>query len=200
MGERMSTLESSVHFKPEEQELAGVRVLVVKDRFAVLVTPHKGSLSDTEHIRLALHYYARALFELVRTRRSPRRLPDLIGQIVVSQGAGATDAFAAAGVAGRLFPTLDEPFAAEANCLLYSTSRREVHLWCDFSRLNTRQLVGSVLAVVQFVIVHISPDLVEVLLTALANMNASYGVTHSYSDATGLDAVPADAFRAASFV
>lgn len=177
-----------------------MRVLAVNDRFAVLISAHEDSLSDTDHIRLALHYYARALFELVRTRRSARRLPALIDQVVVSSGTGAADVFAAAGVPGRLSHTLDEPFVTEANCLLYSLSRRDVHLWCDLSRLNTRQLVGSVLAVLQFVIVHIAPEMVEVLLTALANMNASYGVTHSHTDASGLDEVPANAFRAANFV
>lgn len=197
----MSTMESSLHFRPDEQELAGVRVLAAKDRFAVLVTPCDDGLSDIDYVRLALHYYARALFELVRTRRSARRLPALIDQIVASQGAGAADVFAAAGLrGGRLWHTLDEPFVTEANCRLYSVSRREVHLWCDFSRLNTRQLVGSVLAVVQFAIEHVSPDIVDVLLTALANMNASYGVTHGHADASGLDEVPANAFRAATFV
>jgi hypothetical protein len=196
----MSTLEWSPHFRHDEQELAGVRVLAVKDRFAVLITPHGDSLSDTDHVRLALHYYARTLFELVRTRRSARRLPALIDQIVASSGTGAADVFAAAGVPGKLSHTLDEPLVTEANCVLYSVSRRDVHLWCDLSRLNTRQLVGSVLAVVQFVIVHIAPEMVDVLLTALENMNASYGVTHRYAEASGLDEVPANAFRAATFV
>ena len=196
----MSSMESSLHFRPDEHELASVRVLAVRDRFAVLVTPHDGSLSDVDHIRLALHYYARALFELVRTRRSARRLPALIDQIVVSQGGGADDVFAAAGVAGKLLHALDEPGITESNCVLYSLSGRDVHLWCDLSRLNTRQLVGSVLAVVQFVIEHVSPDMVDVLLTALANMNASYGVTYSHTNANGLDEVPANAFRAATFV
>ena len=68
------------------------------------------------------------------------------------------------------------------------------------SRLSTRQIVASVLAVIEFAVLHVGPDLLEVLLSALANMNAAYGVTHGYTDPAGLDEVPANAFRAATFV
>jgi hypothetical protein len=60
--------------------------------------------------------------------------------------------------------------------------------------------VGSVIAVVQSVMQHIPPEMVDVLSTALANMNASYGVTHRYSEPSSLDEVPVIAYHAASFV
>ena len=194
----MSTVEPLLHFRSDERQLATIRVLAVKDRYAVLVTPAADALRDADTIRFALHYYARALFELVRTRRSPRRLPSLIDRVVASRD--AVDVFAAAGVAGELSHGVDELFASEATCVLSSGPHGEIHLWSDFSRLTTRHLVASVLAVLQYVIVHVSPDMIEVLLTALANMNASYGVTHGYTEPAALDEVPANAFRAASFV
>jgi hypothetical protein len=52
----------------------------------------------------------------------------------------------------------------------------------------------------QCVIRRLSAERVDLLVTALANMNASYGVTHRYSEATSLDEVPINAYHAASFV
>ena len=46
----------------------------------------------------------------------------------------------------------------------------------------------------------ITQDTQDVLVSALANMNASYGVTHRYSDESSLHEVPSNAYLAASFV
>ena len=195
----MSAIESLLPLRAEERELLSARVLCAEDRFAVICTV-RGQVGEDDYVRLALHYYARALFEVVRTARSARDLPDLIDRIAATRLHRDSDLFGIAGVPGSLSLAINDPQAAEANCMLSSTAHREFHLRGDFSRLGTRALIRSVIAVIQSVIQRLSPEMIDTLTLALANMNASYGVTHKYSDAHSLDQVPANAYHAASFI
>jgi len=140
------------------------------------------------------------LFELVRVSRSARDLPALIDAITSAGLDRGADVFALAGLPGALIRILDDPQASEADCVLFSTAHREFHLRGDFSRLDSRTLIRSVIAVIQAVLERVSPEMADLLTNALANMNASYGVTHRYSDAHSLDQVPSNAFHAAAFV
>jgi hypothetical protein len=196
----MSAVETLLPLRAEERELLSARVLVSEERYAVLFTVRDARAVEGDYVRFALHYYARVLFELVRTARSSRDLPMLIDRIVAMRLSPHTDLFAIAGVSGSLARFVDDPHALEADCVLASTSHRDFHLRGDFSRLTSRALIGSVIAVLQSVVQHIPPEMVDVLATALANMNASYGVTHRYSEANSLDEVPVNAYHAASFV
>ena len=195
----MSIVDSLLPLRAEERELLSARVLVDGDRAAVLFTP-RGVIGEDDYVRFTLHYYARALFELVRVSRSARDLPALIDAIA---GAGVqhnSDLFALSGLSGSLCAILDGAHAHEADCVLFSTAHREFHLRGDFSRFNARTLIRSVIAVIQSIVQRLSPEMIDTLTLALANMNASYGVTHRYSDAHSLDQVPANAYHAASFI
>lgn len=195
----MSMIDSLLPLRAEERELLSARVLIDEDRAAVVFTP-RGIIGEDDYVRFTLHYYARVLFELVRVSRSARDLPALVDSIA---GAGVqhnSDLFALSGLSGSLCAILDGAHLHEADCVLFSTSHREFHLRGDFSRLDSRTLVRSVIAVIQVVIARISPEMIDLLTMALANMNASYGVTHRYSDAHSLDQVPANAYHAAAFV
>jgi len=110
------------------------------------------------------------------------------------------DLFALIGLDASLSRTIDDVHALEAECVLSSTAHREFHLRGDFARLDAPSLVRSVIAVIQIAMQRLSPEMVDTLALALANMNASYGVTHRYSDAHSIDQVPANAFHAASFI
>ena len=176
------------------------RIVVAGDRLAVLFTPRTADAAEDDYVRFALHYYARVLFELVRTARSPRDLPTLIDRIASARLTRESDLFALTGTTGELCRSIDDRLAVQADCVLSGAAHREFHLRGDFSRMNSRMLIRSVLAVVSVVIGRVSPEMADVLVTALANMNASYGVTHRYSDTSSLDQVPATAFHAASFV
>jgi len=195
----MSTLESLLPLRSEERELLSARVVSSGDRCAVFFTM-RGPVGEGDYVRLALHYYARALFELVRTSRSPRDLPAVIDAISSAGLSASSDLFSLGGVTGSLCRIVDDSDAVEADCVLSSTAHREFHLRGDFSRLNTRTLIRTVVAVIQGVVQRVSPEMIELLASALANMNASYGVTHRYSDAHSLDQVPANAYHAAAFV
>ena len=195
----MATSEMLLPLRAEERELLSGRVFVIDDRAAVLFTA-RAAVGEDDYVRFALHYYARALFELVRTSRSARDLPALVDAITVTGLEHGADVFALAGLSGSLCRILDDPEASEADCVLFSTAHREFHLRGDFSRLDSRTLVRSVIAVIQAVLERVSPEMVDLLTNALANMNASYGVTHRYSDAHSLDQVPSNAFHAAAFV
>jgi len=195
----MSISEPLLPLRAEERELLSAHVVATDDRAAVLFTP-RGVVGEDDYVRFVLHYYARALFELVRVSRSARDLPALIDAIA---GAGLernTDVFGLAGLSGKLCSILDDPHAGETDCVLFSTAHREFHLRGDFSRLDSRTLIRSVIAVIQAVLDRISPEMIDLLVMALANMNASYGVTHRYSDAHSLDQVPSNAYHAAAFI
>jgi len=195
----MSIADSILPLRAEERELLSVRVTANDDRAAVLFSP-RGIIGEDDYVRFALHYYARALFELVRVSRSARDLPALIDAIADAGLVPETDVFGLAGMSGSLCRILDDPHAGDADCVFFSTAHREFHLRGDFSRLDSRGLVRSVIAVIQAVLGRISPEMIDLLTAALANMNASYGVTHRYSDAHSLDQVPANAYHAAAFV
>ena len=195
----MSTVESLLPLRSEERELLSARVALSEERSAVLFTA-RSVVGEDDYVRFALHYYARVLFELVRVSRSPRDLPSLIDGIVSAGLDRDSDIFALAGMSGSLQRIVDDPQAVEANCVFFSTAHREFHLRGDFSRLGSRVLSRSVVAVIQAVLAQISPEMIDLLASALANMNASYGVTHRYSDAHSLDQVPSNAYHAASFV
>ena len=183
----------------EERDLLNARILCADDRVAVICT-QRGPMTETDWIRFALHFYARALFEIVRSARSVRELPALVDKVAKTTLYRDSDVFGAAGLHGSLCGTIDDAHAMEADCVLSSTAHREFHLRGDFARLDARTLVRSVLGVIQAVLQHLSPEMIDTLTLALANMNASYGVTHRYSDAHSLDQVPSNAFHAASFV
>jgi len=195
----MSARESFLPIRSDEHQLLSARILNADDRFAVYLTT-RAEVGDDDLIRFALHYYARALFELVRTARSARELPAVVDAIAAVSLGRDSDVFAIAAVNGSLERTIDDARAVEADCVLSSTAHREFHLRGDFSRLNTRALIRSVIAVIQSVLQRLSPEMIDTLTLALANMNASYGVTHRYSDAHSLDQVPANAYHAASFI
>lgn len=195
----MSIASTLLPLRSEERELLSVRVVACEERAAVMFSP-RGAIGEDDYVRFALHYYARALFELVRVSRSARDLPALIDAIAGQGLARGTDLFGLAGLTGSLCRLLDDPHAVEADCILFSTAHREFHLRGDFSRLDSRLLVRSVIAVIQAVLERVSPEMIDLLAAALANMNASYGVTHRYSDAHSLDQVPANAYHAAAFV
>lgn len=195
----MSIVDSLIPLRTEERELLSARVLIHDDRAAVLFTP-RGVVGEDDYVRFALHYYARALFELVRVSRSARDLPALIDAISSGGVQRSADLFALSGLSGSLCRIIEDPQASRAECMLFGTAHREFHLRGDFSALDARSLVRSVIAVTQAVIERVSPEMVDLLTMAFANMNASYGVTHRYSDAHSLDQVPANAYHAAAFV
>lgn len=196
----MSVGETLLPIRADERELLSARILAAEDRFAVLFTTRSAQTGEEDYIRFALHYYARVLFELVRTARSSRDLPAIVERIAGARLQPESDLFALTAVSGELCRMIDDVHAVEADCMLSASGHREFHLRGDFSRLNSRALTRSVVAVIQAVMRHLSPESVDLLVTALANMNASYGVTHRYSEATSLDEVPINAYHAASFV
>ncbi len=195
----MSVLNSVLPIRMDERQLVSARIIAAEERYAVLFTA-RGEAGEDDYVRFVLHYYARVLFELVRTARSARELPAIIDAVSSSPLHRDADVFNVAGVTGTLCRTIDEPHAAEAECILSSTAHREFHLRGDFSRLGTRALIRTVIAVIQATVQRLSPEMIDTLTLALANMNASYGVTHRYSDAHSLDQVPANASHAASFI
>ncbi|MFP5247048.1 MAG: hypothetical protein ACLGH0_10180, partial [Thermoanaerobaculia bacterium] len=69
--------------------------------FSVLIDDSLAALREEECFRFALQYYARVLFELVRTQRSVRNLPQWMAAISQTALEPDSDLFGVAGVEGR---------------------------------------------------------------------------------------------------
>lgn len=167
--------------------------------FAVGLDAAGAALPEEETFRFALHYYGRVLFELAHTQRSVRRLPEWTSAIAATEFDRDLDFFAVAGVEGALVRSLARPLAT-ARVTLCTAGLRDREVIGDLSALRGSTLARSVLAVFQAVVPRLSDAMCHALPVALANMNASYELTHRYSDPQSHREVPAVAYLAASFV
>lgn len=167
--------------------------------FSVDIDDSAAVLREEECLLFALHYYARALFELMRHHRSVRELPNWIATIAQTAIDNDTDFFEIAGVDGTLVKTVHTPLTEVAVTMRVSGARHR-DIVGDLSALRGSCLARSVLAVAQAVLPRLSPAMRATVPSALANMNASYELTHQYSDPTSQREVPAIAYLAANFV
>lgn len=170
-----------------------------RNRFSVALRPGAERGTNAVFVRFALHYYARALFEL---SPDPYQVKPLVKAVeALSQVAmeDDSDLFAIAGMRGRLVDQIDDPLA-EARVALRSPSYRTFEVAGDIGSLRGEILAGSAIAVIQAILSHLSRETLATMAPALANMNASYTVTHRYGDPESQHEVPAIAFMAASFV
>ena len=174
-------------------------VASIRNDYAVTLKPVDGSpIADQDSLRFALHYYGRVLYELARTHRAVGDLLTFIDRIAGGMLGWRGDLFALAGARGGMAVVVTDP-VGEVTVQLRRIGIREFEVDGDF-RLARRRLAVSVVAVLQAIMVRVSPDVVEVMLSALANMNVSYALTHRYCDPKSFREVPAIAYHAASFV
>jgi hypothetical protein len=167
--------------------------------FAVDIDDSAAALREEECLLFALHYYARVLFEMMSHHRSVRELPvwmDAIAQTTIDND---TNLFGTAGVEGALVRTVHAP-TAEATLTMRVSGARHREIVGDLSPFRGAMLARSALAVAQAVLPRLSPAMRDTVPSALANMNASYELTHKYADPLSQREVPAIAYLAASFV
>lgn len=167
--------------------------------FAVGLDSAGAKLPEEETFRFALHYYGRVLYEMAHTQRSVRRLPEWTGRIAVTSVDRESDFFAIAGVEGAIVTSLARPLAS-VRVVMGMAGLRGREVTGDLSPLRGSTLARSVLAVFQAVLPQLSADVCASIPAALANMNASYEMTHRYSDPASQHEVPDLAYLAASFV
>jgi hypothetical protein len=167
--------------------------------FSVAFDDAGSLLQEEETFRFALHYYGRVLYEMVHTERSVRRLPEWTGRIAATAVDRDTDFFAVAGVSGAVVGALADPVSV-ARVTLCTTGLREREVTGDLSPLRGTALPRSVLAVLQATLPRLSDPMSAAMPAALANMNASYELTHRYADPHSHREVPAVAYLAASFI
>ena len=167
--------------------------------FAVRLEDAGAPLPEEETFRFALHYYGRVLYELAQAQRSVRRLPEWTSRIASTAIDRDVDFFAVAEVKGALVTSLARPLAI-ARVSLCTSGLREREVTGDLSPLRGSTLARSVIAVLQSVVPRLSDAMCGAIPAALANMNASYELTHHYSDPDSHRQVPAVAYLAASFV
>ena len=172
--------------------------IVAGDRndFAISFESDLRFLYEDVFVRFALHYYARALYELSHTKQL-RALPEEIETIVRSTVGGSTDLFALAGLRGSLASSVATSIG-EAHLTLRRCPRRRFELDGALT-LSGRPLARSVIAVIQKLSGMMTADGISSLCTALANMNASYTMTHRFGDPASLHEVPDIAFLASAF-
>lgn len=157
------------------------------------------ALPEEESFRFALQYYARVLFELAHTQRSVRGLPNSMAELAQTSLSADHDLFAVAGIEGGLIHTIGEPIAVvDVSMRIAAVRNREVV--GDLKPFRGSTLARSVVAVFQSVLPRLSPPMREAIPVALANMNASYEMTHRYADPASQHEVPELAYLAASFV
>jgi hypothetical protein len=185
---------------PEPRVVLAARIAAGPgDAFAVTIDDGAAMLREEECFRFALQYYARVLFELVRLHRSVRDLPRIIEAFSDASLDAHSDLFALAAIPGKLVPSIRTPIAvAEVTMRTAGVRSREVA--GDLSPLRGTTLARSVLAVCQAVLPRLSAPMRDAVPAALANMNASYAMTHRYADPASQHEVPALAYLAASFV
>jgi hypothetical protein len=166
--------------------------------FAVGLDAAGASLPEEETFRFALHYYGRVLYEMVRTQRSVRRLPEWTSKIAATEFDRDLDFFAVADVPGALVSSLARPMAS-VRVTMCTAGLRDREILGDLSPLRGSTLARSVLAVFQAVLPRLSDEICASIPRALANMNASYELTHRYADPDSHREVPSVAYLAASF-
>jgi hypothetical protein len=167
--------------------------------FAVTLDDTGAPLPEEETFRFALHYYGRVLYEMVHSQRSVRRLPEWTGRIAASAVDRETDFFALTEVGGALVSSLACPLGV-ARVSLAATGLREREVIGDLAPLRGSTLPRSVLAVLQATLPRLSEGMCAAIPAALANMNASYELTHRYADPHSHREVPSVAYLAASFI
>lgn len=154
-------------------------------------------VDERTDLRFALHYYARVLYDLSQSEHGVPDLPDLVDRIAQTPLAMAADVFETAGVVGQLTDVIAHPIGF-AEVSFRRSGLREFDLSGEL-HMGGRTLAYSVLALVQYLLASLSADNRVALMTALANMNASYALTHRHANANSLHEVPAVAYLAAAF-
>ncbi len=167
--------------------------------FSVAIDDGAAALPEEECFRFMLQYYARVLFELVRSERSVRGLPRWMADLAQSALDSDTDLFAVAGLEGSVVRAIAMPIA-EVHVIMRIDGVRNRTVAGDLSPFRGSTMARSVLAVCQAVLPRLSPSMREAVPSALANMNASYEMTHRYADPASQHEVPDLAYLAASFV
>lgn len=167
-------------------------------RYSVRFAPGaaSGRISDHDYLRFTVHYYAYVLYELA-SARAVGRLPSIVDALTSATHGWDGDVFAFAGIRGVMAVDVGEPIGS-VNVVLRNAGR-DFYIDGDL-HLTGQPLAFSVLAVFQTIFCRVSPDMLVTILTALANMNASYSVTHRYNDPRGKSEVPSIACMAAAFV
>jgi hypothetical protein len=189
----------SLALNPEPRTLLTAQISIGRARaFSVSLDTAGASLPEEECFRFALHYYARVLAELAK-RRSVYRLPMWIGRIGESRIDGDADLFVIAGIEGTLVRSVVRPVAT-FDMSFRTAGMRDRELAGDLPCLGGARLARSVIAVCQAILPLLSDPIRAAVPAALANMNASYEMTHRYADPEAEREVPAIAYLAASFV
>ncbi len=185
---------------PEPRVVLSARIVAgAGGTFSVDIDDAAAALREEECFRFALQYYARVLFELAHTQRSVRGLPVAMSQLSQTTLEADDDLFALAGIDGTMVRMVRVPIAtAEVTMRIAGIRNREVA--GDLSALRGSTLSRSVIAVFQSVLPRLSPPMCKTIPAALANMNASYEMTHRYADPASQHEVPELAYLAASFV
>jgi len=165
--------------------------------YKLTLHPQSAPIDEGIYLRFALHYYARVLYELSQSEHGVPDLPDLVDRIAQTPLSMSTDVFEIAGVVGQLTAAIAHPIGF-AELSFRRSGLREFDLAGEI-HMTGRTLAYSVLALVQYLLTLASADNRAALMTALANMNASYALTHRHASANSLHEVPAVAFLAAAF-
>ncbi len=185
---------------PEPRVVLAARIAAGPDgAFAVDIDDGATALPEEECFRFVLQYYARVMFELVRSERSVRSLPRWMAELAQTQLDSDVDLFALTGLEGSVVRTINMPIA-EVHVIMRIDGVRNRTVAGDLSPFRGTTLARSVLAVCQAVLPRLSPSMRDAVPTALANMNASYEMTHRYADPASQHEVPDLAYLAASFV
>lgn len=169
------------------------------DTFCVDIDDGAAALPEEESFRFALQYYARVLFDLAHTQRSVRGLPNSMAQLAQTSLEADHDLFALAGLEGGLVRSIPQPLAVADVSMRIAALRNRVVVG-DLTPFRGSTLARSVVAVFQSVLPRLSPPMRDAIPVALANMNASYEMTHRYADPASQHEVPELAYLAASFV
>lgn len=184
----------------EPRVVLAARIAAATDgAFSVDIDDGAAAFREEECFRFILQYYARVLFELVRNERSVRNLPRWMNDLAQTSLDSDTDLFALTGLEGSVVRAVRVPIA-EVHVIMRIDGVRNRTIAGDLAPFRGSMLARSVLAVCQAVLPRLSSSTRDAVPVALANMNASYEMTHRYADPASQHEVPDLAYLAASFV
>lgn len=195
----MSVAELSQFGAVHDTQLLQVSVVAGSGyRYAVTIEPPAGeALTEDRLIRFLTHYYARVLYTLAQGR-TVRNLPALVDGLLERAHRWTTNVFPVIGLHGRITELVEAPIG-RVTLEFRRTGYRDFSLSGTID-LGGRPLAYSIFAVLQALSHHLSAEAMDRALAALANMNASYRMTHHYADPKSQSEVPAIAYAAVSFM
>lgn len=192
--------------EPNWVKLVTARILADDDcRYHISLMRHHSQVPQFEFVRLFLYYYARVLFlfhpENEKMIQSAQDLMGMMKAIFSRRVDAEVNILQRAGIEGAAALVASEPGEnrQETFLTLYYLSRERMYLKADVPKgASLRQVLYSVLVLLQSILPELDGRSVNVLNYAVGQMHEAYERGRSFSELRNLSVVPQEAFESAA--